>query len=328
MEIITLSGYTELEKLQIAKRYLLKKQRTNNGLRDSQVQISDQAIRSIINDYTREAGVRNLEREIGTVFRKVARKIAESPRYKARVTPDNLVEYLRKARFFNEVRKRVASVGVATGMAYTPVGGDILFIETQAMPGTGKLVLTGQLGDVMKESAQAAVSFLRSRSGELGLPSDYFAKHDLHVHVPAGATPKDGPSAGIALATSIASMLSGLKVDPNLAMTGEITLTGQVLPIGGLKEKVLGAKRAGISKILLPRRNEMDLDDIPKEVRDTMTFVPVDELSEVLHQALGKRLISPVPLGAGGSKASNVVPMRRNGVVKRSPERKRRPIKR
>jgi len=328
MEIITLSGYTELEKLQIAKRYLLKKQRTNNGLRDSQVQISDQAIRSIINDYTREAGVRNLEREIGTVFRKVARKIAESPRYKARVTPDNLVEYLRKARFFNEVRKRVASVGVATGMAYTPVGGDILFIETQAMPGTGKLVLTGQLGDVMKESAQAAVSFLRSRSGELGLPSDYFAKHDLHVHVPAGATPKDGPSAGIALATSIASMLSGLKVDPNLAMTGEITLTGQVLPIGGLKEKVLGAKRAGISKILLPRRNEMDLDDIPKEVRDTMTFVPVDELSEVLHQALGKRLISPVPLGASGSKASNVVPMRRNGVVKRSPERKRRPIKR
>ena len=241
--------------------------------------------------------MRNLEREIGTVFRKVARKIAESPRFKARVKPENLADYLSKPRFFNEVRKRVASVGVATGMAYTPVGGDILFIETQAMPGTGKLVLTGQLGDVMKESAQAAVSFLRSRSGELGLPDDYFAKHDIHIHVPAGATPKDGPSAGIALATSIASMLTGIKVDPNLAMTGEITLTGQVLPIGGLKEKVLGAKRAGISKILLPRRNEMDLDDIPKEVRDTMTFVPVDELSEVLYHALGKRVISPVPLG-------------------------------
>jgi ATP-dependent Lon protease len=327
MEIITLSGYTELEKLQIAKRYLVKKQRVNNGLRDSQAQISDQAIRAIINDYTREAGVRNLEREIGSVFRKIARKIAENARYKARVKPDNLVEYLSKPRFFNEVRKRVASIGVATGMAWTPVGGDILFIETQAMPGTGKLVLTGQLGDVMKESAQAAVSFLRSRSSELGLPDEYFAKHDIHIHVPAGATPKDGPSAGIALATSIASMLTGIKVDPNLAMTGEITLTGQVLPIGGLKEKVLGAKRAGISKILLPRRNEMDLDDIPKEVRETMTFVPVDELSEVLHHALGKRLISPVPLG-DHAKVSNVVPMRRrNGLVKRAPERKR-PVKR
>ncbi|MBV9262815.1 MAG: endopeptidase La, partial [Candidatus Eremiobacteraeota bacterium] len=324
MEIITLSGYTEFEKLQIAKRYLLKKQRAANGLRDTQAQIGDSAIRAIINDYTREAGVRNLEREIGTVFRKVARKIAEDARYKARIKPENLAEYLSKPKFFNEVRKRVASVGVATGMAWTPVGGDILFIETQAMPGTGKLVLTGQLGDVMKESAQAAVSFLRSRSAELGLSEDYFAKHDIHIHVPAGATPKDGPSAGIALATSIASMLSGIKVDPNLAMTGEITLTGQVLPVGGIKEKVLGAKRAGILKILLPRRNEMDVDDIPKEVRETMTFVPVDELSEVLYHALGKRLISPVPLG-DQAKVSNVVPLRpgsghakrRNGVVRR-----------
>jgi ATP-dependent Lon protease len=316
MEIIALPGYTEMEKLQIAKRYLLKKQRRANGLKETQAQISDPAIRAIINDYTREAGVRNLEREIGTVFRKTARKIAENPRFKARIKPDNLADYLSKPRFFNEVRKRVASVGVATGLAYTPVGGDILFIETQAMPGTGKLVLTGQLGDVMKESGQAAVSFLRSRSGELGLPEDYFAKHDLHIHVPAGATPKDGPSAGIALATSIASILSGLKVDPNLAMTGEITLTGQVLPIGGLKEKVLGAKRAGISKILLPKRNEVDLDDIPKEIRDTMTFVPVEELSEVLYHALGKRLISPVPMGGERSESSNVVPMRRNGVTK------------
>jgi ATP-dependent Lon protease len=185
------------------------------------------------------------------------------------------------------------------------------------MPGTGKLVLTGQLGDVMKESAQAAVSFLRSRSSELGMADDYFSKHDVHIHVPAGATPKDGPSAGITMATSIASMLTGLKVDPNLAMTGEVTLTGQVLPIGGLKEKVLGAKRAGISKILFPKRNEMDLDDIPKEVRDTITFVPVEEISEVLHHALGKRVISPVPLGED-VRASNVVPMRRrNGVAKR-----------
>jgi ATP-dependent Lon protease len=329
MEIIQLSGYTELEKLQIAKRFLIRKQRKANGLKETQAQIGDPALRAIIVDYTREAGVRNLEREIGTVFRKIARKIAENPRFKARVKPENLVEYLSRPRFFNEVRKRTASVGVSTGMFWTPVGGDILFIETQAMPGTGKLVLTGQLGEVMKESAQAAVSFLRSRSSELGLPEDYFAKHDIHVHVPAGAQPKDGPSAGIALATAIASMLTGLKVDPNLAMTGEITLTGQVLPIGGLKEKVLGAKRAGIAKVLLPKRNEMDLDDIPKEIRDSMTFATVEELSEVLQHALGKRVIAPVPLGGVQDKVNNVVPLRhvrrRNGVVKRAAsERKRR----
>ncbi|MEO6913424.1 MAG: endopeptidase La [Candidatus Baltobacteraceae bacterium] len=324
MEIIQLAGYTEMEKVQIAKRYLVKKQRLANGLKETQVQIADAAIKAIIGDYTREAGVRNLEREIGTVFRKVARRIAEFPRFKGRIKPENLQEYLSRPRFYNEVKKRVASIGVATGMFYTPVGGDILFIETTAMPGTGKLNLTGQLGDVMKESAQAAVSFLRSRSSELGLTDDYFSKHDLHIHVPAGATPKDGPSAGISIATAIASLLTGLKVDPDLAMTGEITLTGQVLPIGGLKEKVLGAKRAGIKKILLPMRNQYDLDDVPKEVRDTMTFVPVEELSEVLLQALGKRVISPVTLGPDHAKhRNNVVPMRRNG-VKRVTERKRR----
>jgi ATP-dependent Lon protease len=325
MEIIQLSGYTELEKLQIAKRYLVKKQRKANGLKETQAQITDPALRAIINDYTREAGVRNLEREIGTVFRKIARKIAENARFKGRVRPESLVEYLKRPRYFNEIKKRVASVGVATGMVWTSVGGDIVFIETQIMPGTGKLVLTGQLGDVMKESAQAAVSFLRSRSSELGLADDYFAKHDIHIHVPAGAVPKDGPSAGVSMTTSIASALSGLKADPNLAMTGEITLTGQVLPIGGLKEKVLGAKRAGISKILLPKRNESDLEDIPKEIRDSMTFVAVEELSEVLQQALGKRIIAPVPLGVEGSKASNVVPMRRRATpIKRGSERKRR----
>ncbi len=325
MEIIQLSGYTELEKLQIAKRYLVKKQRKANGLKETQAQITDPALKAIINDYTREAGVRNLEREIGTVFRKIARKIAENPRYKGRIKPESLVEYLKRPRYFNEVKKRVASVGVATGMVWTSVGGDIVFIETQVMPGTGKLVLTGQLGDVMKESAQAAVSFLRSRSSELGLADEYFAKHDIHIHVPAGAVPKDGPSAGVSMATSIASALVGLKADPNLAMTGEITLTGQVLPIGGLKEKVLGAKRAGISKVLLPKRNEPDLEDIPKEIRDSMTFVAVEELSEVLQQALGKRIIAPVPLGAEASKGSNVVPLRRRAAaVKRNGERKRR----
>ncbi|HXP94828.1 MAG TPA: endopeptidase La [Candidatus Binatia bacterium] len=323
MEIINLSGYTEFEKIQIAKRYLVAKQRKANGLNKLQVTISDLAIKQIIVDYTREAGVRNLEREIGTVFRKIARRIAEEAKFRAKVKPENLVDYLSKARFYNEVKKRVSSVGVATGMFYTPVGGDILFIETTAMPGKGIVTLTGQLGDVMKESATAAVSFLRSRSTELGLPDDWFGKHDLHIHVPAGAVPKDGPSAGIAIATSIASLLTNTKVDSDLAMTGEITLTGQVLPIGGLKEKVLGAKRAGIKKILLPKRNEIDLDDVPKEVRDSMTFVGVEELSEVLAHALGKRFITPVYLGEPQRRASNVVPMRPASKRGR-PERKQR----
>ncbi|GAC1415720.1 MAG: endopeptidase La [Candidatus Velthaea sp.] len=326
MEIIQLSGYTEFEKMQIAKRYLIAKQRKANGLKDTQVQLNDAALKQIVVDYTREAGVRNLEREIGTVFRKVARKIAENPRYKARIKPESLVEYLSKPRFYNEVKKRVASVGVATGLAWTPVGGDILFIETTAMPGNGKLTLTGQLGDVLKESATAAVSFLRSRSAELGLPDDYFAKHDLHIHVPAGAIPKDGPSAGISMATSIASLLTGLKVDSDLAMTGELTLTGQVLPIGGLKEKVLGAKRAGIKKILLPKRNEIDLEDVPKEVRDTMQFVAVEELSEVFAHALGKRVIVPVMLGTEGPRrASNVVALRPTNVKRVERKRTGRP---
>ena len=327
MEIIQLAGYTEMEKLQIAKRYLVPKQRKANGLRDPQVSINDAAIRTVINDYTREAGVRNLEREIGTVFRKVARRIAEDAKYRAKIRPENIVDYLQKPRFYNEVKKRVASIGVATGLAYTPVGGDILFIETTAMPGKGAFTLTGQLGDVMKESATAAVSFLRSRSAELGLPDDYFSKHDLHIHVPAGAVPKDGPSAGIAMATSIASLLTNNKVDSDLAMTGEVTLTGQVLPIGGVKEKVLGARRAGIKKIILPKRNEMDLDDVPKEVRDLMQFFFVEELSEVFARALGKPIITPVLLGAPESVGrNNVVALRPSGARKaaRSEPRKRR----
>ena len=330
MEIISLSGYTEMEKLQIAKRYLVPKQKKANGLKDAQVGITDPAIRTIINDYTREAGVRNLEREVGTVFRKVARKIAENAKYRARVKPENVVDYLQKPRFYNEVKKRVASVGVATGLAYTPVGGDILFIETTSMPGTGKLTLTGQLGDVMKESATAAVSFLRSRQAELGLSDDYFAKHDLHIHVPAGAIPKDGPSAGIAMATSIASLLTNIKVDSDLAMTGEVTLTGQVLPIGGVKEKVLGAKRAGIKKILLPKRNEMDLDDVPKEVRDAIQFSFVEELSEVFMHALGKRIITPVLLGVPeeGRRGNNVVALRptKNKRGRPEPRKRRAPV--
>jgi len=330
MEIISLSGYTEFEKIEISKRYLVPKQRTANGLRELQVQISDPALRAIINDYTREAGVRNLEREIGTVFRKVARRIAEEPRYKARVKPDDLSEYLSRPKYYNEVKKRVASVGVSTGLAYTPVGGDILFIETTAMPGSGKLTLTGQLGDVMKESATAAVSFLRSRSSELGLEDEWFSKHDLHIHVPAGAIPKDGPSAGIAIATSIASLLTNTKVSPEVAMTGELTLTGQVLPIGGFKEKVLGAKRAGISKILMPIRNEADLEDVPEEIRNVMQFVPVEELSQVFTAALGRPIITPVALGydvlakpptdkkRGRPPLRKIVPVKRKSVAKRA----------
>ncbi|HVA38057.1 MAG TPA: endopeptidase La [Candidatus Dormibacteraeota bacterium] len=329
MEIISLHGYTELEKLQIAKRYLVKKQLAANGVKPSQAPLNDKVLRAVINDYTREAGVRNLEREIGTVFRKVARKIAEEPRFKAKVTPENLVDFLGKPKFFAEVKKRVATVGVSTGLAWTPVGGDILFIEATAMPGKGGVTLTGQLGDVMKESATAAVSFLRAHSSDLGLPDDFFAKHDLHVHVPAGAIPKDGPSAGVAMATAIASLLTGRRVDPNLAMTGEITLTGQVLPVGGIKEKVLGAKRAGITKVMLPRRNEVDLEDVPKEVRDTMGFVPLDDLAGAFTVALGAPIVPPVETR---EQATNVVPLktRPNGratakraAVRRAPARKR-----
>ncbi len=328
MEIIPLHGYTELEKLQIAKRYLVKKQQIVNGLRPSQAPLTDKILRAIINDYTREAGVRNLEREIGTVLRKVARKVAETPAYKEKITPESLVDYLGKPRFFNEVKKRVATVGVATGLAWTPVGGDILFIEATAMPGKGAVTLTGQLGDVMKESATAAVSFLRAHSTDLGLPEDFFAKHDLHIHVPAGAVPKDGPSAGVSMATAIASLLTGRRVDPNLAMTGEITLTGQVLPVGGIKEKVLGAKRAGITKVMLPRRNEVDLDDVPKEVRETMTFVPLDDLAGAFTVALGAPIVPAVETAAS---VTNVVSLksRRNGraTVKRGPSGRNSPAR-
>ena len=294
MEIIQLAGYTEFEKLQIAKRYLVKKQREANGLRDSQGQINDAAIRTIINDYTREAGVRNLEREIGTVFRKVARRIAEEPRFKARIKPASLVEYLKKPRFFNEVKKRVASVGVVDRPRRNGGRRRHHVHRDDGDAGDGKFTLTGQLGDVMKESATAAISFLRARSHELGLSDDYFSKHDLHIHVPAGAVPKDGPSAGIGLACSIASLLTEYAHRSELAMTGEITLTGQVLAVGGIKEKVLGAKRAGINKIILPKRNEIDLEDVPKEVRDTMTFVGVDEIADVFVEAFGKRLVTPI----------------------------------
>jgi ATP-dependent Lon protease len=284
MEVITLAGYTAEEKLQIAKRYLVPRQIERSGLKRSQVAFSDAGLKTIIADYTREAGVRSLEREIGSVCRKVAVQVAMGTHDgKLSVTGPRVRELLGRPRFQADVRRRTAEPGVATGLAWTPVGGDVLFVEATAMPGKGKLTITGQLGDVMKESAQAALSYVR---GHAETPEDWFATHDLHVHVPAGAIPKDGPSAGVTMATALMSLVSGRPVRDDLAMTGELTLTGQVLPIGGLKEKALAAQRAGIRRVLAPRRNEADLEDIPEPLRAKMEFVWVGEVGEVFEAAL------------------------------------------
>jgi ATP-dependent Lon protease len=299
MEVIQLAGYTEDEKLQIAKRYLVPRQIERNGLRKSWISIGDKALRRVISDYTREAGVRQLEREIGALCRKVARQVAESPNgakpARATITPERVRELLGRARFHDEVRRRTATPGVATGLAWTPVGGDVLFIEASATPGSGKLVLTGQLGDVMKESAQAALTWVKGHSHQLAaeLPDAWFADHDLHVHVPAGATPKDGPSAGITMATALSSLITGRRVREDVAMTGEITLTGQVLPIGGLKEKALAAQRNGVRIIIAPALNEADVDDIPEHLRRRLEFVWVTEIGQVLGRALEARVAQP-----------------------------------
>jgi ATP-dependent Lon protease len=284
MEVITLAGYTAEEKLQIARRYLVPRQIERSGLKRSQVAFSDAGLRAIVADYTREAGVRSLEREIGSVCRKVAVQVAMGTHDgKVSVTAPRVRELLGRPRFYADVRRRTAEPGVATGLAWTPVGGDVLFVEATAMPGKGRLTITGQLGDVMKESAQAALSYVR---GHADAPDDWFATHDLHVHVPAGAIPKDGPSAGITMATALMSLVSGRPVRDDLAMTGELTLSGQVLPIGGLKEKALAAQRAGIRRVVAPRRNEADLEDIPEPLRDKMEFVWVGEVGEVFDAAL------------------------------------------
>jgi ATP-dependent Lon protease len=289
MEIIQLAGYTEEEKLQIAKRYLVPRQIERNGLKKSWIGIGDRALRRIIEQYTREAGVRGLEREIGTICRKVARQIAESGRNgKVSISEDGVRELLGKQRVFPETRRRTAQPGVATGLAWTPVGGDVLFIEAQATEGSGKLVITGQLGEVMRESAQLALTWVRGHAGELApdLEDKWFAEHDIHLHVPAGATPKDGPSAGITMVTALASLVSGRCVRDEVAMTGEVTLTGQVLPIGGLKEKALAAQRAGIRTIICPALNEGDVDDIPEHLRSKLTFNFVQRVGQVLDLAL------------------------------------------
>jgi ATP-dependent Lon protease len=289
MEVIQLAGYTEEEKLEIARRYLVPRQIERNGLRRGQIAFSDRALRTIISDYTREAGVRSLEREIGNVCRKVARQVAEgTAQRRVSISEPRVRELLGKRRFFAETRRRTAEPGVATGLAWTPVGGDVLFIEASAMPGSGKLTITGQLGDVMKESAQAALSYVRGHAARLapGLPEDWFATHDIHLHVPAGAIPKDGPSAGITMATALASLLCRHHIRPDVAMTGELTLTGQVLPIGGLKEKALAAQRSGIHTVIAPALNEQDADEIPEHLRRDLDFRFVSTMDDVLSIAL------------------------------------------
>jgi ATP-dependent Lon protease len=285
MEVIRLSGYTEEEKLGIAKRYLVPKQLEAHGLTGEQAKFTDNALRLVIREYTREAGVRNLDREIAALCRKSAAEIAGGKRKRVRIDERRVRSWLGRARFSGEVRRRTSDPGVATGLAVTPVGGDVLYIEATAMPGEGRLIVTGQLGEVMRESAQAALSWVRSHASDLGLEADWFEGKDVHIHVPAGAVPKDGPSAGIALATALASLALNRPVSEDVAMTGEITLTGQVLPVGGVREKVLAAQRAGVTTVVLPKENEGDLDDLPREVRKSMNFVPADSIDEVIEAA-------------------------------------------
>jgi ATP-dependent Lon protease len=285
MDVIHLSGYTDDEKFAIARKYLVPKQLETHGLDPKQVSITDNALKVVAREYTREAGVRNLERRIADLCRKAAREVAEGRKTKIRVDEKRTRKWLGPRRFSGEVRKRTSEPGVATGLAVTAVGGDILFIEATAYPGKGRLTVTGQLGEVMQESATAAHSWVRSHAVQLGLEPTWFADHDVHVHIPAGAIPKDGPSAGITMATAIVSLVRGVPVADDVAMTGEITLTGQVLPIGGVREKTLAAQRAGIKRVVLPRENEPDLEDLPKETRSGLDFVLADTLDDVLAAA-------------------------------------------
>lgn len=290
MEMLYIPGYTELEKLKIAENYLLPKQRRDHGLEEDQITLEDGTLLQLIREYTREAGVRNLEQQVASLCRKAAKEIVREPDKKVTVPPALLKDYLGPARFRYGMAEEKDQVGAVTGLAWTEVGGDTLVIEVTVMPGSGKLTLTGKLGDVMKESAQAAFSYTRSRVHELGIPEDFHEKYDIHVHIPEGAIPKDGPSAGITMATALISALSNIPVSRHVAMTGEITLRGRVLPIGGLKEKSLAAHRAGIRTVLMPKDNEKDLEEIPESIREEMAFIPVSHMDEVLEHALVKRV--------------------------------------
>ncbi|MGH2972734.1 MAG: endopeptidase La [Gaiellaceae bacterium] len=285
IDTISLSGYTEEEKLGIAKRYLVPKQIEAHGLLREQIAIPEKSLRMLIREYTREAGVRGLERRIADTCRKAARLVAEGHEGKISVSERRVRTWLGPRHFSGEARRRTADAGVATGLAYTAAGGDVLFVEAQAYPGKGRLTITGQLGDVMRESAQAALSWVRSHSTDLGLPEEWFSEHDVHLHVPAGAVPKDGPSAGITMATAIASLVRGWPVADDLGMTGELTLTGQVLPIGGVREKALAAQRAGLRRVVIPRENEPDLEELPAETRREVEFLLVDSIEQALSVA-------------------------------------------
>jgi ATP-dependent Lon protease len=286
MEVIELPGYTDLEKLQIAKKYLIPKELENHGLTSKNLDFPDESIKRIISDYTREAGLRNLDREIATICRKVAKMVASGEKKKVEITTQNLHQYLGPIKYFLELVERTPQVGVVPGLAWTETGGDIMFVEATKMRGKKTLTLTGHLGEVMKESVQAALSYIRSSAQKLGIPPDFFEKYDIHVHVPAGAIPKDGPSAGVTMATAIASLLTERPVKPKLAMTGEITLRGQILPIGGLKEKALAAYRAGVETVILPRENQKDMVEIPDEIKNKIKFVFVQTIEEMLKLAL------------------------------------------
>jgi ATP-dependent Lon protease len=286
MEVIEIPGYTDLEKLQIAKTYLIPKELENHGLKSENLIFTDEALKRIINDYTKESGLRNLDREIATVCRKVAKMVASGEKEKVEIIPKNLYEYLGPIKFFQEVVERTAKIGVVPGLAWTSFGGELIFIEATKMRGKKTLTLTGSLGEVMKESAQTALSYIRSTGKRWGIPEDFFEKYDIHVHVPAGDIPKDGPSAGITMATAIASLLIEKPVKSRLAMSGEITLRGQVLPIGGLKEKSLAAYRAGIKTVILSKHNKKDLEEIPDEIKKSVKFVFVDTVDQVIEMAL------------------------------------------
>jgi ATP-dependent Lon protease len=305
MEVIELAGYTDEEKLEIAKRHLIPKQIRENGLTPEHISFEDAAILLVARSYTHEAGVRNLERELGRVCRKVARAVTEGHTGLTAITPAKVHELLGPEKFFSEVAERTMEPGVAIGLAWTPNGGDILFIEATRMAGKKGLTLTGHLGDVMKESAQAALSYIRSRADRLGIPADFFENCDLHIHVPAGAIPKDGPSAGITMATALASLLTGRPIRSHLAMTGEMTLRGRVMPIGGVKEKVLAARRAGVTTIILPQRNEKDLEDVPANVQQELQFHFVETIDEVLDIALEPAV---VPVRAAVSEFRETAP--------------------
>jgi ATP-dependent Lon protease len=294
MEIISLAGYTASEKLQIASRYLIRRQIEANGLKDGQAEITDAALGEIVEHYTREAGVRGLEREIGKVLRHAAVRIAEGAAGPIRIDRDDLNAILGAPRFESEVAMRTSVPGVATGLAWTPVGGDILFVEATRIPGHGKLILTGQLGDVMRESAQAALSIVKNRAATLGIDAAAFEKNDIHIHVPAGATPKDGPSAGVAMFMALTSLMTNRTIRSDTAMTGEVSLRGLVLPVGGIKEKVVAAARAGLKRVMLPARNKRDYEDIPEEARSQLEFIWLERVEEAVAAALDTPKYTPV----------------------------------